>query len=376
MIEGLFVYIYLALAILALYFETPRERPKYYIRVWNFVYFSLALLAAFSYKVGPDTQSYMDDFFAYPSLSNLSANVFLYTRSQPLYVLTCSLCKTIYNDFILLQLLQIFLIYHSLFLLLKRLDLRKFWVLFLFLGYCYFALLSARRESLGLAFCLYAMLFFMKRKWIQYYLLVTVGFLFHSGMILFLVFPFISLFKKLSMTNIIILATLVFCIQYGFDVLQSFSGFVNEDDTLMRYSIEKDGSMRLSTMLLLTVELIIMMRCFIYNKRNYKGYEKDFIFISLFSIMMTYLIGVLPILYRYRVHFAVFQYFALQECFRAIKKDTLTIAFVFMVFCYSPIVTFTDMIRNSPSTYYYCSVFSSDDAKYKMDMFRNQYKYE
>lgn len=166
MIAGLFIYIYIVLGFMVLLFDALNQAKKSYYRVWHIIYIVLALLAAFSYKVGPDTQTYMDEFKMVPNIFNLTFNDFFQTRNQPFYVVMCSLCKTVYNDFLMLQLTQVFLIYHSLYLLLKKLDLMKFWVLFLFFGYCYLALLSGRRECFGLACCLYAMLFFMKRQWL------------------------------------------------------------------------------------------------------------------------------------------------------------------------------------------------------------------
>ena len=373
MIAGLLIYIYIILGILVIYFDTQKRPQKAYNRVWNIVFVTLALIAAFSYKVGPDTQGYMDDYDALPNIFNLTVMDFILTRNQPLFVLLCSLCKTIYNDFITLQLVQIFLIYHSMYLLLKKLDLRKFWVLFLFFGYCYLALLSGRRECLGLACCLYAMLFFMESKWIPYYILVFAGFMFHSGMIIFVVFPFIKLFKKVSLLYIVLLATAVFFIQYGFDILKSLSNVVNEDDSIMRYSMEEDVDMGFTTILLITVELIIMIWFVVRgNSKKYQGYSKDFIYIGILSIMLSYLSGALPILYRYRVHFAIFQYFTLRECFRNAKKDAIMIATIFLVFCYSPVTTFSSAMRQQNASYYYCTVFSSDSAKATMNSMRDR----
>lgn len=373
MIAGLFIYVYIILGILVLWYDAQKMPQKAYDRAWMIVYVILALLAAFSYKVGPDTQVYMDMYDAMPKLSGLSAKVFTMTRSQPLYVLAMSLCKTIYDDFLSLQLLQIFLLYHSMYLLLKRLDLRKFWVLFLFMGYCYFALLSGRRECFGLSCCFYAMLFFLDKKWTPYYLLVLAGFLFHTGMIIFFVFPFTKLLKKMSLTNIIMLAVAVFLVQYGFGFIKGLSNVVNKDDSIMRYSMKEEVDMGFTTWLLITVELIIFIWFVVKgNSEKYQDYTKDLIYIGILSVMMSYLSAALPILYRYRAHFAVFQYFTLQESFRNTKKNINLVAVIFLVFCYSPISTFSSAMKTQNATYYYCSVFSSDSDKAAMTTMRNR----
>ena len=132
MIAGLFIYIYLVLGLLVLLFDTQNQPKKQYLSVFNIVYVALVLLAAFSYGVGNDTLKYQLTFQYTPTLSKLDWNYFMIQRSQPLYVLLNSVCKTIFDDFLFLQLLRISLLYHSLYLLLRKLDLRRFLVLFFF----------------------------------------------------------------------------------------------------------------------------------------------------------------------------------------------------------------------------------------------------
>lgn len=177
----------------------------------------------------------------------------------------------------------------------------------------------------------------------------------------------------MSFNYIILLAIAVFMLQYSFDALQSLSSIVNEDDSIMRYTIAHDVEMGFSTIFLITVELLIILFLVVRgNSTKYKGNVKDIIYIGILSIILSYLSGVLPILYRYRVHFAVFQYFVIQECFCHAKKNAVAISMIFLIFCYSPIATFSDAIKKSESFYYYCSVFSSDTAKNEMTAVRNR----
>ena len=373
MIAGLFIYIYLVLGLLVLLFDTQNQPKKQYLSVFNIVYVALVLLAAFSYGVGNDTLKYQLTFQYTPTLSKLDWNYFMIQRSQPLYVLLNSVCKTIFDDFLFLQLLRISLLYHSLYLLLRKLDLRRFWVLFFFFGYCYIIELSANRESLGLAFCFYAMLYYLEKNWRYYYLFVVLGFFFHSGAFIFVFFPLFKHLGKLSFGYIVLIMIVVSLIPYLMQYLQILSLVMNKEDSILRYHLDEDAALKVSSIMIIVVELLII---YFYavrgNHRNSKGYESDFIYIALFSVILGVISSFLPILYRLRPHFSIFLSFALLKCFEKANKQNIMIVLIFLIFSYSSIRSFWSMM-NYPSFYYYCSVFSSNDAKSEMDTYGYQF---
>ena len=355
------------LGLFVLLFDTQRLPKKQNLRAFNVVYVSLVLIAAFSYGVGNDTYAYKQIFQYTPTLSELDWGYFITQRSQPLYVLLSSTCKTIYNDFLTVQLLQVSLFYHSLYLLLRKLDLRKFWVLFLFFGYCYLVELSARRESLGLAFCFYAMYFYLENKWRYYYLFVVIGFFFHTGVLIFAFFPLFKHLGKLSFGYVVLIMIGVSLIPYILQYLQLFSLIVNNDDSILRYRFDDGVAMKASSIIFIVVELaIIYFYAIKGHQRNYKGYERDFIYIALFYVILGVLSASLPILYRLRPHFTIFLFFALQKCFKNAKKQNIIIIIIIITFSYSPIRSFQSLMEY-PSFNNYCSIFSSDNAKMEMD---------
>ena len=370
MIPGFFIYIYILLGILVLYFDTTQRSEATYTRLFNFVYVILALIAAFSYGVGNDTYAYKMELHEVPTLENISLKDFIETRYQPLFIVICSLCRTIYDDLLILQLLQVFLVYHSFYLVLRKLGLRKFWVLFLFFGYCFIALLSARRESFGLAFCFYAMLFYMDRKWMPYYVLIVLGFLCHSGMFIFAAFPMVCVFGKKRFLNLLVIFTIVYLIQFSFQYLHVFEEIVNENDSIMRYSLEDDNRhLDAAAIILIVVELFIIIRYALWNG-NFQSEEIDInlIYIGLLHVALGFLSTVIPIIYRYRTHFSIFLFFTLKACFSGANRNKIVVAFIFLVFSYSPIVTFIYSCNNHPLAYYYCSYFSSEQSKAEMDV--------
>lgn len=370
MIPGFFIYIYVLLGLLVLLFDIQTQFKKQYQWVFNAIYVTLVLLAAFSYGVGNDTLKYKLAFQYTPTIDKFDWHYMADRRSQPLYVLLCSVCKTIYNDYVIMQLLQYSLFYHSLYLLLGKLDLRKFWVLFLFFGYCYVNELTVRRECLGLTFCFYAMLFYLKNKWSYYYLFVIFGFFFHSGVFVFAIFPLFKFIGKMSFSKVVLIIIGMSLIPYLFQYIQLFSLVVNEDDSVVRYHLREDAALKVTTIIYVVTELVII---YFYvlrgNHKSYKDYEHVFIYIGLFSVILEIFSSSLPILYRFRPYFSIFLYFILLKCFEKVSKQRVKMFVIFLFFSIWPIHSFWGMMKDFPAFYYYCSVFSSDEAKSRMDIF-------
>lgn len=368
MFPGLFLYIYVLIGFCTLYFDVSKRPQKVYDRTFNVLYVFLALLVAFRYKVGPDTFRYMLRFSETPILTELSFSDFDLSRFQPMYVLIYSLSKTIYNDFLVVQIFQASLFYHSFYLLLKILDLKKFYILFFFFGSNYLAELSGLRECLGLSFCMYALLFYMNNKWVQFYVLVVTGMLCHSGMFVFLALPLMKLFRTMSITNIFIMAFGLLLMGPAFKYLQLFSVLVGEEASILSYELE-DGQLRYSTFVFIILKLVVVIYFFFVRKRWYDGYQRDFVYLGIFYIFLGFYSEALPILYRFTAHFAIFYFFIIQETFRHSKKNVLMITAMFILFSYTPIARFVNDMRTQPSEYNYCSVFSSEHEKIIMSKY-------
>lgn len=372
MISGFFIYVYIVIGLLVLYFDTPKRQPKGYDSFFKAVFVLLALLVAFRYKVGPDTARYMVNFNDTPPLYQLAVKDFNLSRFQPIFVLINSFCKTIYDDFVSVQILQATLFYHSFYLILKKLDLKKFYILFFFFGANYLAELSGLRECFGLSFCMYALLFYMNKKWVQYYTFVVAGILCHSGMVIFLALPLVKFFNKLSIKNIVIIAAALLLLQPAFDYLQLFSVLVGEDASILSYELGR-GQLRFSTLLFILMRLAVVILFLFNGKTKYDEYKKDFIFWGVIYIYLGFYTEVLPILYRFAAHFAIFYFFMVQETFKHAKRTPIIIAAIFVLFSYTPIARFAADLEKLRSDYYYCSVFSSTDDKIIMSQYSNDF---
>ena len=373
MFPYLFIWVYVLLALLMFICDFGKFKKKEYNYLFNAFYILLALLVAFRYYVGNDTAGYMLVYERIPPLDNLKPYHFQLIRAQPFFILLNSLCKTIWNDFALLQFVQAALFYHSLYLLLEKLRLKKFYLLFIFYGYMYIAELSAMRESLGLAFCFYAMQFYLKGKWIPYNILVFVGFMFHSGMILFFFFPLVKLIKQLTVKNALIiiafsiLIPLIYSFFVGLDISVS-------DNAISRYGRDDNVvSLKLSTIMYNVLLLGLVIYYSIIKKEKpieRQMIREDFIYLGGIIYIMISLIGsaYIPIMYRLTSHFAIFFFYTVSIVLKKTKPDTVvTYLFLCIVF-YMPVARFVSLYTNSDNSVQnaYCSIFSKDSDKSKM----------
>lgn len=264
MIVNFFVYYFLVIIFCIICFDLLGLFRKSYNKSFNILYVFTAIITAFRYGTGMDTANYMMAYSYMPTIRNVNAITFLLFRFQPLYTLTNCLCKSITDDFTLMQILHVIVYYIPLYLLLKKLDLRKFYIFLIFFCYPYFVSgQSAIREGFALGFCFYALLYYFKNKWIPYYLLVTIGVGFHSGAILFYALPLIKLYSNKVQLNRKGLLLFV-----GFFALLSCAFFYAKtnlkisigDNLFSRYAME-NNSLSITTVIRDFLALVLVYSC-------------------------------------------------------------------------------------------------------------------
>lgn len=328
----------------------------------------LAALVAFRYGVGVDTPNYMEAFTYIPKLQDLDYYSFLLFRFQPLYTITNSLCKTIFDDFVLVQILHAALFYHSLYLLLKVLDVRKIYILFFFFCDVYWRPgMSAMREGYALAFCFYALYYYLQHRWILYYLLVLIGFGYHTGAILFVIFPFIYMLRPLRTINVFGFFLLLFSAIISFSLFGIVQTLLDgiSDGSVTRYTIDDSDSVFSITTLIRDIVILL----FLYglcNKRENINHQSIIYFALIYLIIDFLSSSYLGILHRFSSHLCVCYYYAINKILENYtKKSIVGLIAVFFIF-YQPFMRGIYVMFDSETEVeysYYCSVFSSDIEK-------------
>ena len=368
MINNLYQILFLLFLIIIWFFDIKNQKHELYNKVFNIMYILLAVMVGFRYGVGVDTPNYMEAFSYIPKLQDLDAFSFLIFRFQPLYTLTNSICKTILDDFVLVQILHALLFYHSLYLLLKTLDAKKIFILFFFFCDVYWRPgMSAMREGYALAFCFYAMYYYLQHKWILYYLFVFIGFGYHTGAILFIIFPFLYIFKPLRTLNpfgFIFLLSSAFIAFSLLGILQNALDGIS-DGSVTRYTVDDSESVFSPTTLIRDVTILLFIFSLCYMRLEVK--YQSIIYLAVLYLVIDFLSSsYLGILHRFSSHLSVCYYFAIIQIFNSLSKKRALSLLAVCIIAYQPIMRGAYVLFFSETEVEYsryCSVFSSDEEK-------------
>ncbi len=194
----IYILIIILIAILALVYDN-KEYSKAKDRWFYVVLFILICLAGFRGDIGTDTIKYHNWFDSLPPLGQLSGQTLASTRFEPIFVILCSLCKSIYSEWLLPQLLFATFINCTILTFIKQNTSKVFLAVLLYFITTFYVLNCEEiRQALSFSFILIGFQWWNKKKSIWYYYIpaiIAIGF--HSSAIVFLLLPFIpNLFEK------------------------------------------------------------------------------------------------------------------------------------------------------------------------------------
>lgn len=188
MLYTLIFFFFLVQAILLDFYHLKVNKEWF----WVLDFFVLVSLAGFRYKLGGDTFNYMRDFEDFSTLDQMRFEDFFGLKYAPLWVLFFSLIKTVFNDFVFFQLIHAIVINGVVFWFVNKYCKYRFLAMLFYFFYFYFYFnTEILRESLAIAFFLIAVPAYINEKWVRYYLLIFVSFLFHYSALILLLFPLI-----------------------------------------------------------------------------------------------------------------------------------------------------------------------------------------
>lgn len=159
----------------------------------------LICLAAFSYGLGGDKFTYMEEFDNYPEkVGNLkeyiSLRILLYGQ-MPLWTIINLLCKKLFDSFYAVQFIEAVFINCSVCHIAQKYTHRHFLFLIVyFFTFTYFMFnTEIMREAFALSLCLPAFDAWMENRKIRYLLLVSIGLTFHISALIALLFPIVRI---------------------------------------------------------------------------------------------------------------------------------------------------------------------------------------
>ena len=368
MIPYLFQTIFVFLIIIAIIFDLGKVSYKSYTKTFKCIYIVLAILSALRYGVGADTPSYMVAYEYIPNIKDLNESTFLFFRFQPLYIIVNSICKTIYQDFVVVQIIQCILFFHSFYLLIDYFHIKKMYLLLIFYCYVYFSSgMTLMRESYALAFCFYGIYFyykFGKVKW--FYILNIIGFFFHSSVIVLFIIPILNKFKlRKNIFFFIFIGSSLICLWAAFNVNSSIM-LSSSDSSINRYiGTENENGIKFFGVIRVIIEFMIF---YLYCFKDIKRIPQDIVYLGLLYLVFD--IGAvlyLDILSRFSSHFTIFFFICLDSILKKKNISSSIKAIILLLFLYQPISRCINILFVSEynmSMLEYCSIFSEDKTYY------------
>lgn len=376
---------FILLLLLAITYDFNKSK-RFSSNWYNIVLIVFILIAGLRYKVGGDTQSYYE---YYKSVTALSDTSFLDLSSGKFAIfwnILASSCKSISEDFVFLQIIHAIFINVTLFWFIKKYSAFKFTsLLFYFMfAFLYFNM-EIMRESIAISFFLLAYPYFTKKKWLKYYILIFVAFLFHNSAIILFIFPLMSNLKY-SKRNLL---WITFCFLAFMLVLAKNPQLINillVNETIEgKFNLYSEYVQNINGKILVFVSFIILpLYLIMINRRSLKDRRQLFenlyliyfmlailyLIISGFSRFINYLTPFMIVYFSYTIH----NIYRLKK-YQKIKR--LTVIFIVFLVFYPKILYYTaDTSRFYPETkkynlyYPYSSIFYPEEYIFRSIIFQ------
>lgn len=388
----IYFLIFLYLLYLSIHFDILERKGARELH-WLIALTLLILVAGLRWRIGSDTVIYAREFYDYPDIFHLTGADFESTSRMPLWVLLNSVCKTIWNDFVLFQFVVAFLSISISGFFVKETcpSLRFFILLCYYIGGKYTGLhMELLRESLAVSFSLLALLSFDQNKIIRSILYGIVAVLFHVFAIVpILLFILIYYFLPQNrwihaVIYSIMLVLTIFAPRFFVSIAETYSvllGGVGDgslESTVITYAASDEyGSTDKSFFqyIVLLCNLVAYLFMFFKFQNRYKNYFqlKQSVFEAGFFIFISMLICRFSFVILYRIGTSYFYFIgcSLSVAFTKIllsqiKKKQVVMTYLFMLnipFAFSlSMYTSPDLSNNSDTKWYtryypYCSVF-------------------
>lgn len=323
----------------------------------------LILVAGLRLVVGGDTQTYMNDFDRYPTIDEFTIFHFALFRYQPLWILINVLAKSIYPEFYVLQIILACIVNPMTFYIIQKETDKKFEVAIVYLLFQFLYLnCEIMRETFSICIFYFAFGYLIKHKWLKYYGLCILAFLFHDAAAFYFILPFFLLIlTKEFTTRFTIVLAVVLLIFANPLILSKLLFFLPESriDTFTDfYSKMAIGSV---LGLIRSIIEILFVYFIIINVKGHVSYK---VYIGLKMFFCLHIIGLMMPVFVNRIcnSYNLFYYIALVEFLYVMRQKIitglyctlLTIAFMRYYF-----VDVTNLVSTKPSSdrYYFYELF-------------------
>lgn len=186
-------FVPILIAIVGLIFYSPNRNYIAFRRFYLFLLLINILLFGLRYRVGGDTLNYMQFFSKRcPTIDGLTLYNFADSTTAPLFIILMSICKTIYNDFVLFQMVHSIVLNCAVFYFLRKHSGNPFfsYILFYAIIGLYFNM-EILKETFAISMFLIGYEYMISNDWKKYYICAVIAVGFHYGAIILFFIPFL-----------------------------------------------------------------------------------------------------------------------------------------------------------------------------------------
>lgn len=365
MLAYTFIFIFLLYCV---YNFDIRNKTKGRFVSYVFSFFILVLMVSLRYRVGGDSQFYDDYYTEMPSLSNVKFFIQFENNGfqQPLWIIINAICKSISDSVILFQFFHAILFNVILFIFANRYSSKPFSVIFLFyvsLFYFYYSF-EIQRETMAVAVFLLNVKNLEEKKWLKYYILVFVSFLFHISAFILIFLPFFYLVEFNKKMVLILLFASVLLSTFRTQLLNSFDVLLFLEVMKEKKDVYSDSA---SVLNLTGIIVYFVLRVFLFlpiafkmSTQNDESYKFKWFYSSFFiiSVFCQFFNGFERFLnYLFPIYFIIciqFIYFSYPKIKSMLVRHFLLVTLLFHIFF---ALEFKLFIVNAYGEHYYSLFF-------------------
>lgn len=323
----------------------------------------LILIAGLRLVVGGDTQTYMSDFDRYPTIDEFTIFHFALFRYQPLWILLNVLAKSIYPEFFVLQIILACIVNPVTFYIIQKETDKKFEVAIVYLLFQFLYLnCEIMRETFSICIFYFAFGYLIKHKWLKYYGLCVIAFLFHDAAAFYFILPFFLLILTKEFTPRFTIVLAVVLLIFANPLILSKLLFFLPDSRIDTFT-DFYSKMAIGSVLGL-IRSIIEIPFVYFIIINVKGHVSYKVYIGLKMFFCLHIIGLMMPVFVNRIcnSYNLFYYIALVEFLYVMRQKIITgIYFTLLTIAFARyyFVDVTNLVSTKPSSdrYYFYELF-------------------
>ena len=374
------MYVYIIMLIISLFFiflseKSNNKKTKILYAILSVIPF--ILVSALRYDVGTDYfYRYVPDYNSLvrgESVDNLEIGFKMLVR----------LCILITSDYqILFILTSIITISLFMYTIHKQSKNKFLSVAIFFLGGFFFQSLNILRQYISIVLVFFTYKYLLEKKYWIFILGVVLAFFIHNASIVCLILLLLKEKEVLNLKSIIIIALVIFI--FGTPLMNIFRNIVeNTRFNVYLNSIYDRGEMRILTILSNVILYIFMYMLYIVKKKNKKITNEDILYINIQGITLIFIMlsSQFYLFFRIAYYFMIFQIVSIPYFIKTIDIKELydyyiinimknkipikenivikipTILAVMIIFYFSVILTYTNILNNDEEvTPYKCII--------------------